>query len=119
MDSGASLSRSTTALRVIEDYFGDGRSLDLEITYLREEEPPRHGRAIAAAGRTAHETAVLVMNGDLLTKLNFCELLDFHDASGAMATMCLGEHWYEVPYGVAEVDGDRLVSVRRKAGGTL
>ena len=99
--------------QVIEDYFGDGRSLDLEITYLREES--RLGTAGPLRLLAERPTKpLLVMNGDLLTKLNFCELLDFHDASGAMATMCLGEHWYELPYGVAEVDGDRLVSVREK-----
>jgi dTDP-glucose pyrophosphorylase len=99
--------------QVIEAYFGDGRALDLEIAYLREEE------RLGTAGplRLLPERPaqpLLVMNGDLLTKLNFRELLNFHAASKASATMCLGEHSYEVPYGVAKVDGDRLVSMREK-----
>ena len=99
--------------QMIEDYFGDGRSLDLEIAYLREED--RLGTAGPLGLLPEQPTRpLLVMNGDLLTKLNFRELLDFHAASGAMATMCLGEHWYEVPYGVAEVDGGRLVSLLEK-----
>jgi len=42
---------------------------------------------------------LLVMNGDLLTKVNFQQLLDFHQEHRAQATMCVREYAFQIPYG--------------------
>ncbi len=98
---------------VIEDYFGDGSDLGLDLHYIREEK--RLGTAGALSLLPDKPSApFVVMNGDLLTKLDFRALLDFHTEKDAAATMCLGEHWYEVPYGVAEAQDDRLVYLVEK-----
>ena len=54
------------------------------------------------------------MNGDLLTKVNFRSLLDFHTAAGCEATMCVREHKFEVPYGVVELQNDRFSRIVEK-----
>ena len=54
------------------------------------------------------------MNGDLLTSLPFDALVRFHDESGATATMCARDYPMQVPYGVIEVDGDRITRIVEK-----
>ena len=57
---------------------------------------------------------VVVMNGDLLTKVNFQHLLDFHAEHDARATMCVREYDFQVPYGVVRIDNHRILSIDEK-----
>jgi len=98
---------------MIEAHFGDGSRWGADIRYLRED------RALGTAGalRLLPEPPLLpvvVMNGDLLTKVNFASLLDFHQETGSAATMCVRDYDLQVPYGVAQVDGHRLVGLEEK-----
>ena len=54
------------------------------------------------------------MNGDLLTRTNFDDLLRFHSAHGAIATMAVREYDMQVPYGVVRLDGERIESIEEK-----
>jgi dTDP-glucose pyrophosphorylase len=97
----------------IADYFGDGSRFGAEITYLRETEPLGTAGALSLLGDRPAEPFFL-MNGDLLTKLNFSSLMAFHQANGAPVTMCVREHTLTIPYGVTEICGDRLERVVEK-----
>jgi len=98
---------------MIKDYFGDGSKWNVEIQYLHEE------KTLGTAGSLSLLTEkptqpFFVMNGDLLTKVNFGQLLDFHVAHSARATMCVREHDYQVPYGVVKLDKQRLTGIEEK-----
>ena len=54
------------------------------------------------------------MNGDLLTKVDFVHLLDFHQASKAEATMCVREYDFQVPYGVIEIEDHKIREIKEK-----
>jgi NDP-sugar pyrophosphorylase family protein len=54
------------------------------------------------------------MNGDLLTKVNFKQLLDFHTASKAPATLCIRGHDFQIPFGVAKFDDYKLSALTEK-----
>lgn len=96
-----------------EEAFGDGSRLGLEIGYLREN--GRLGTAGALAQLPERPSAPLVvMNGDVLTAVNYRTLLDFHAEQGAMATMCVREYDIEVPYGVVEVENSRVRRLQEK-----
>lgn len=84
---------------MIRDYFGDGRDYGVSITYI--EETTRLGTA-GALGLLPKpmDTPLLVMNGDLLTKVDFHQLASFHRMQKADATMCVRESCYQIPYGV-------------------
>jgi GTP:adenosylcobinamide-phosphate guanylyltransferase len=99
---------------MIEDHFGDGSSLGVEIDYLREDHP--RGTAGALSLLTDRiDQPMLVMNGDLLTRMSFGELIDFHVEHQAKATLCVREHAFQSPHGVVETDGPRLTSPDGKA----
>lgn len=59
------------------------------------------------------------MNGDVLTRLNFGAMLDFHNLNNAAATMGVREYNMEVPYGVIKTRGNRLAAIVGKARSAL
>ena len=98
---------------VIEQHFGDGSRSGVSITYLREDAPL--GTAGALGLLPARDgPPVVVINGDIVTTMDFTQLLQFHDEQNADATMCVRSYDYEVPYGVVETDGSRLVGIAEK-----
>jgi dTDP-glucose pyrophosphorylase len=97
----------------LEEHFGDGSRWGAEIEYLREKE--RLGTAGALSLLPEPPTEPLfVMNGDLLTGLNFAHLLAFHTEHAAAATMCVREYEMQVPYGVIETRNHRILDIREK-----
>lgn len=98
---------------MIETYFGDGSRWGVEIDYLREDRKLGTAGALGLLPERPTEP-VLVMNGDLLTKVNFQQLLDFHLEHKAIATMCVREYDFQVPYGVVKLDQHRITSIEEK-----
>lgn len=87
---------------MIRAHFGDGQRLGVHITYLQEDR--RLGTAGALSLLPARpDEPVIVMNGDLLTKVDFVRLLEFHQRQGFVATMAMREHQQQVPYGVLKI----------------
>lgn len=97
----------------IVDHFGDGSSMGIEIEYLREDHPRGTAGALSLL-RDPITEPLLVMNGDVLTRMSFGGLIDFHRQHGATATLCLREHQFQAPHGVAEVEGVRMTALREK-----
>ena len=98
---------------MIADHFGDGSAFGGEIHYLRED--ARLGTA-GALGLlpSVPEEPIIVMNGDLLTALDFRAFIDFHNAHGGAATIAVREHKVQIPYGVADIDGEYITEIREK-----
>jgi dTDP-glucose pyrophosphorylase/predicted transcriptional regulator len=98
---------------MIENYLGDGSRWGININYLREAE--RLGTAGALGllpDKPVH--SVIVMNGDVLSNVNFQHLLDFHQSHKAKATMCVWDYHVKVPYGVIKTDQHRLTGIDEK-----
>ena len=55
---------------------------------------------------------LIVINGDVLTRLNAGQLLEYHNSNGARATMCVRKHSITIPYGVVESNGSFLKNIR-------
>ena len=56
----------------------------------------------------------LVLNGDLLTSFDYSHVMRFHGDHAPAATICVREHITQVPFGVVETDGHRLVAFKEK-----
>ena len=91
----------------VKAHFGDGARFGCEIRYLEEETELGTAGALGLLAERPAEP-LIVMNGDVLTKVNFGQLLDFHREHGAAATMCVREYDFQVPYGVVRLDGTRI-----------
>lgn len=98
---------------MIKDYFGDGSRWGVEIRYLQE--AMRMGTAGALTLLPDKpKDPVVVMNGDLVTKVNFDQLLEFHRELKAQATMCVREYDLEVPFGVVQIENHKILNVDEK-----
>ncbi len=104
---------------LIETYFRDGSQLGVHIEYTREPEalgtagPLALVRAQFGDGASPTES-LLVMNGDLLTELDMRSVIDFHNARGNDVTVVTRQFQLRHPYGVLELDGDRITSIVEK-----
>lgn len=98
---------------MIKDYFGDGSDFGVNIDYVEENKRLGTAGALSLLKENPHEP-FFVMNGDLLTDVNFSHLLDFHSFGNSTATMCVREYEYQVPYGVIEIKDSEISSIVEK-----
>lgn len=103
-DSGVKAVNITVHFKkeVIVNHFGNGSGFGVDIEYFEENKPLGTAGSISLIphrGRT-----VLVMNGDVLTTVNFKEMLDYHRRHEAVLTMAVASHEVTVPYGVVLMD---------------
>lgn len=99
---------------MIREHFGDGSRWGVSIRYIHEESPLGTGGALGLLPHDEIDLPMFMMNGDLLTTLDFENVLDFHQAHSGSATMCVREYEYCVPYGVIQSDGHRIRSMVEK-----
>lgn len=99
--------------KMIQDYFGEGSQFGVNITYVLEEERMGTVGALSLLVEKPEEPFI-VMNGDLLTSVNFENLLDYHIAQNSVATMCVREYDFQVPYGVVNIEGNKVESIIEK-----
>ena len=98
---------------IIQDYFQDGEAFGVTISYIVETKRMGTAGALSLLPRVPTEP-MIVMNGDLLTQINYDQLMQFHLSQNALATMCVREFEYQIPYGVIETDDTRLTSIKEK-----
>lgn len=98
---------------IIEDYFGDGAKFGARISYVREAQQMGTAGALSLLSEPARGP-VIVMNGDLLARVNFHRLLKFHQEQAAAATMGVFEYKHTVPFGVVHFDGEAFGGIVEK-----
>ncbi len=98
---------------VIEEYFGNGNRLQVQIDYLREQSPL--GTAGALGLLNPRPTLPFaVTNGDVMTDIHYGELLDFHTRHNAAATMSVRVHEWQHPFGVVQTNGIDIIGFEEK-----
>lgn len=98
---------------IIQDYFKDGKELGVNIEYILEEQRMGTAGALSLLKDKPNEP-FFVMNGDLLTNVNFEHLHNYHLATNSMATMCVREYDFQVPYGVVNIKDSKIISIEEK-----
>ena len=92
---------------LLQAFFRDGGQYGVRIDYVIEDEP------LGTAGPLVFvpdlKEAFLVMNGDVLTTLNYTELVQYHKRMGAMATVAMHRRQVKIDLGVIQLDGDNRV----------
>lgn len=96
----------------ITSYFGDGREFNIELNYVTEDRPL--GTAGALGLMQPPNETLLVINGDIITGVNFRAMLTFHREHKADLTMAVVQYGLQVPYGVVECEGPQVRQVREK-----
>lgn len=99
---------------VIQDHFGDGSDWNVSITYIYEDTPLGTGGALGLLPKNLTNLPLIMMNGDVLTKINFAELLNHHETYKLDATMCVRELEYKISYGVVESENELITNMVEK-----
>lgn len=99
---------------MIKDYFGDGKERDVQIRYLNEAEPLGTAGALSLLPVAEIQSPVILMNGDLLTNLDFLSLLSEHESMTADLTICLRQYEQQIPFGVVNTEAGWVRSIVEK-----
>ena len=98
----------------IRDYFKDGELHNISIKYVHEDSPLGTAGSLGLLPDDLPDLPIIVMNGDLLTKVDFKNLFNFHCEHNSEATMCVREYDFQVPYGVVEIDDYNIKGITEK-----
>lgn len=98
---------------LIEAFAGDGSRFGIKVRYVRES--GKLGTAAPIAHIDGLPDPVLVMNGDVLTDLDYSAMLEHHEGSGAKATIAVMRRTLNIEFGVVETDeGGTLIDFVEK-----
>lgn len=97
---------------MIADHFRDGSDFGVDIRYVKEYQPLGTAGAISLIEES--DEPLLVMNGDILTRVDFRSMLNFHREHNADLTVAVRQYEFSVPYGVIETDGSTVKSISEK-----
>ena len=98
--------------QMIVSLCGDGSQYGVNIKYVHEEEPLGTAGALSLVEEPPEN--LLVMNGDLLTTLNFHNMMDYHQQEDADVTIGIYRREIKIDFGVVETDAGRFVGFREK-----
>jgi len=96
----------------IRDHFGDGSDFGVQINYLPEDQPLGTAGALGLMGEMLEP--ILVVNGDILTNVDYRAMLDYHREHDGDVTVGVRQYDIEVPFGVVESSGVLITGIREK-----
>jgi len=97
----------------IENYFDSANILKANIRYLKETKELGTAGSLSLLPENI-DKPIIVMNADIVTKVNFKNLLSFHHSQQVDVTACVIEYGLQVPYGEVKMDNCRVISIDEK-----
>jgi NDP-sugar pyrophosphorylase family protein len=99
---------------LIRAFAGDGSRFGVSVEYVHEEKPlGTAGPLSLLCDRLAPDESIVMMNGDVVTKLDFARLIAFGER-GYDLTTCYTTYTYESPFGVLAVEDGRVTGIVEK-----
>ncbi len=96
----------------IREHFGDGSLFGVSMHYIQEDRPL--GTAGVLGRMAVPKDPLLVVNGDILTEVDFRELAEHHQQRQSMMTVAVRQFGFQVPYGVVSCQGEAITGVEEK-----
>lgn len=96
------------------DHFKDGSRFGVSIQYIHEDTPLGTAGCLGLLPRDAVQRPIIVVNGDIMTRVNYEALLQDHDRHTPAATVCTRQYDFQVPYGVIEHEDQRITNITEK-----
>ena len=99
---------------IIEDYFGNGQGLGVDISYIKEKKRLGTAGAISLIDMTIDQP-FFVVNGDILSSVDFSKFMDFHASGNSALSVCVKLFKYQIPYACIRHDGNNnMISIDEK-----
>lgn len=99
---------------MVQEFFGDGSKWGVKIQYILEKSPLGTAGSLGLRAKSDSRLPAIVMNGDVLTNVNFGHLLRFHREHNANATICVREYELQIPYGVIQYEEHFVRDIKEK-----
>lgn len=99
--------------QMIREHFGDGSAYGVTIAYTQEEEPLGTAGAISLI-QPRPESAFVVTNGDVLTDIDYHQLIEFRERHNAHGVMAVRMYEWTNPYGVVQIEGVDITGFAEK-----
>ena len=97
----------------IKNYFEDGKKFNVNINYIEEKDPLGTAGSLSLLDNK-FKGPIIVMNGDLMTSINYEQLLDFHQKSNKSITLCTVNYDILIPFGTISLNDSELTKVEEK-----
>ena len=97
----------------IKDWFKNNPVLGASISFLEEDEFLGTAGSISLLPNIPSDPFI-VINGDIISPINYGSLLEFHNSNHNAMTLCTREYSFQVPYGVLQINGSKLISIEEK-----
>jgi len=97
----------------IKNYFGDGKKFNTNISYIEEKDPLGTAGSLSLL-QNNYEGPLIVMNGDLMTSINYDQLLKFHEKSNKEITLCTVNYDILIPFGTINLNDAELMKLEEK-----
>lgn len=100
----------------IKQYFKDGSKFGINLAYIEEKKELGTAGSLSLLSLTNNKSSenLLVINGDILTKLNYKNIIDFHINHSSDLTIATREFSNQIPFGVLQSKKNRLISIEEK-----
>lgn len=96
----------------IVEHFGDGSGFGVDISYVNERDPLGSGGALGLMERP--DEPLLVINGDILTDIDFRAMHTYHQEHNSMMTVAVRHYEMQVPYGIVDCAGTYVQALQEK-----
>ena len=98
---------------VIQSHFGNGAEFGINIVYVHENKRMGTAGALSLIPMDT-DGPLLVMNGDIVTKVNFSKLMEFHEEKEAAVTAAVRKYDFQIPFGVVKSENGQIKGIEEK-----
>ena len=98
---------------MIQNYLGDGSKFSINLDYLQESCPLGTAGALSLLSKKP-DLPIIITNGDVISDIDYGEILDFHIRNEAFATMAVKLHQWQSPFGVVKMRGVEISGFEEK-----
>lgn len=95
----------------IKAYFEDGKKLGVKIRYIRERKPLGTAGSIK---KIKSKYPLVIINGDIITNINFKNLIEYHNKNYSYATMVTRNYEQANPFGVVKLVNNKIINLEEK-----
>ena len=98
----------------IQEFFGNGSSMNINIKYINEDKPLNTGGCLGLVNQTNTQYPLVLINGDIYSKIDTNTFINNHINNNSDLSICVNEYTHQVPFGVIEASEDKVHSISEK-----
>jgi len=98
----------------IKKYFNSQKQNNIKVKFLEEENPLGTAGGLSLLNNDKITSPCIVINGDVLTDINYLQLIDYHNKTGKEITVCAAFYDIQIPFGTIEIEDNNILNIVEK-----